>query len=137
MVPDNTSFIFETVTASIGDAVGLDDTPARASDNLKDLGLSRLRLLAVCIDLEDKFALEFSSDAIDSFEFVNDVALYIQSREMTPYDEADEFSAATSCSIEPRSSIRDRLRSVRARVRIGWSNWWPRRRKSWPMRSLA
>src|ERR1700726_419409 len=107
MVPDNTSFILETVAASIGDAVGLDDTPARASDNLKDLGLSRLRLLAVCIELEGKFALEFPSDAIDSFELVDDVALYIQSHEMTPYDEADEFAAATSHSIEPRSSIRD------------------------------
>ena len=137
MVPDKTSFILETVAASIGDAVGLDDTRALASDNLKDLGLSRLRLLAVCIELEGKFAIEFPSDAIDSFRAVDDVALYIQSHEMTPYDEADEFAAATSHSIEPRSSIRDRLHSVRARVRIGRSNWWLRRRKSWPMRRLA
>jgi acyl carrier protein len=138
MVPDNTSFILETVAASIGDAAGLGDTPALAGDNLKDLGLSRLRLLAVCIELEDKFAIEFPSDAIDSFRVVDDVALYIQSHEMTPYDnEADDLPAAARHPIEPRPSVRDRLHSVRAHVRIGRSNCWPRRRKGWPMRRLA
>src|SRR5258707_807676 len=120
MVPDKTSFILETVAASIGDAVGLDDTLALASENLKDLGLSRLRLLAVCIELEEKFAIEFPPDAIDSFRAVDDVALYIQSHEMTPYDdEADEVPAADSHSIEPRSSVRDHLRSAWAGVRVG------------------
>jgi acyl carrier protein len=112
LVPYNTSFILETVAASIGDAVGLDDTPALASDNLKDLGLSRLRLLAVCIELEDKFAIEFPPDAIDGFRVVDDVASYIQSREMTPYDdESDELPVTYGHSVEPRSSIRDRLQS--------------------------
>src|ERR1700732_4812342 len=97
MVPDNTSFILETVAESIGDAVGRDDTQALAGDNLKDLGLSRLRLLAVFIELEDKFAIEFPSDAIDCFRVVGDVALYIQSHEVTPYDDtADELPAAAS-----------------------------------------
>jgi acyl carrier protein len=138
MVPDNTSFILETVAASIGDAVGLDDTLALASDNLKDLGLSRLRLLAVCIELEDKFAIEFPSDAIDSFRVVDDVALYIQSHDMTPYDdEAEGFPTAASHSIEGPSSVRDRLHSVRAHVRVGRSNGWLRQRKSWPVRGLA
>ena len=138
MVPDKTSFILETVAASIEDAAGLGEIPVLAGDNLKDLGLSRLRLLAVCIELEDKFAIEFPSDAIDSFRAVDDVALYIQSHEMTPYDdEADEVPAADSHSIEPRSSVLDRLRSVRAGVRVGRSDWWLRGRKGWPMRRLA
>jgi acyl carrier protein len=138
MVPDDTTIILETVAASIGGAAGLGDTPALAGDNLKDLGLSRLRLLAVCIELEDKFAVEFPSDAIDCFRVVDDVALYIQSHEMTPYDDAaDELPAAASHPIEPRPSVRDRLHSVRARVRVGWPNCWLRRRKDWPMRRLT
>jgi acyl carrier protein len=138
LLPYNTNLILETVAASIGDAVGLDDTPALGSDNLKDLGLSRLGLLAVCIELEDKFALEFPPDAIDGFRVVDDVASYIQSHEMTPYDdEDDELPEAYGHSIEPRSSVRDQLHSVRACIRVALSNRWLKRRKIWPMRRLG
>jgi acyl carrier protein len=119
MVPDSATAILETVTASIEDAVGLGDIRVLAGGNLKDLGLSRLRLLAVMIELEDKFAIEFPSDAIDRFRIVGDIAFYIQSHEMTPYAAAAELLATASHPIEPRPSARDRLHWVWARARLG------------------
>src|SRR5260370_29484666 len=116
MVPDSASPILETVAASIHGAGGLGDIPVLAGDNLRDLGLSRLRLLAVFIELEDKFAIEFPADAIDCFRIVSDIAFYIHSHEMTPYDDAaDESPAAASHPIEQRPSARDRLHWVCAR----------------------
>jgi hypothetical protein len=53
MVPDQANSILETVAASIQGTGGLRDIPVQAGDTLKDLDLSRLRLLAVLIDLED------------------------------------------------------------------------------------
>jgi acyl carrier protein len=136
MVPDSASPILETVAASIEDAVG--DIPVLAGDNLKDLGLSRLQLLAVLIELEDKFAIEFPSDAIDRFRLVGDIAFYIQSHE--PYDDDDdaaELPATASHPIEPRPSARDRLHWVWARARVGRPSRQLRQRKDWPMRELA
>jgi acyl carrier protein len=112
MVPDSSNLILEAAAASIRDAGGLRDISVLAGDHLgdhlKDLGLSRLRLLAVSIELEDKFAIEFPSEAVDCFRMVGDVALYIQSHEMTPYDQAaDELpTAASSPSIGVRNSWR-------------------------------
>jgi acyl carrier protein len=138
MVPDSASLILETVAASIEDAAGLGEIPVLAGDNLKDLGLSRLRLLAVFIELEDKFAIEFPSDAIDCFRVVGDVALYIQSHEVTPYDDtADELPAAASHPIDPRPSARDRVHPIGACARVGRPSCRMRRRKGWPMRELA
>jgi hypothetical protein len=58
--------------------------------------LSRLRLLAVLIDLEDKFAIEFTPDATDGFRSVGDITFYIHTRALAPYDDvADERPAAT------------------------------------------
>jgi acyl carrier protein len=119
MVPDSATAILETVTASIEDAVGLGDIRVLAGGNLKDLGLSRLRLLAVLIELEDEFAIEFPSDAIDRFRIVGDIAFYIQSHEMTPYDDDAELLATASHPIEPRPSVRARLHGVWARARVG------------------
>jgi acyl carrier protein len=134
MVPDSASPILETVAASIEDAVG--DIPVLAGDNLKDLGLSRLQLLAVLIELEDKFAIEFPSDAIDRFRIVGDIAFYIQSHE--PYDDdAAELPATASHPIELRPSARDRLHWVWARARVARPSRQLRQRKDSPMRELA
>jgi acyl carrier protein len=103
MVPDSATAILETVTASIEDAVGLGDIRVLAGGNLKDLGLSRLRLLTVMIELEDEFAIEFPSDAIDRFRIVGDIAFYIQSHEMTPY-------AAAPSSWQPPATQLSRAR---------------------------
>jgi acyl carrier protein len=108
MVPDSSNLIVEAVAASIRDAGGLRGISVLPGDHLKDLGLSRLRQLAVLIELEDKFAIEFPSEAVDCFRMVGDVALYIQSHEMTPYDHAaDELpTAARSPDIGVRNSRR-------------------------------
>jgi hypothetical protein len=71
----------------------------------------------VFIELEDKFAIEFPADAIDCFRIVGDIAFYIHSHEMTPYDDAaDELPATASHPIEQRPSARDRLHRVCARA---------------------
>jgi acyl carrier protein len=98
MVPDQANSILETVAASIQGTGGLRDIPVQAGDTLKDLDLSRLRLLAVLIELEDKFAIEFTPDAIDGFRSVGDITFYIHTRELAPYDDvADERPEAPSC----------------------------------------
>jgi acyl carrier protein len=93
------------------------DIPVLGDDTLKALGLSRLRLLAVLIELEDEFAIEFPADATDGFRVVEDIAFYIQSHEMTPYDDdADEPPAAARQPIKRRPSARDCLHRVCARA---------------------
>jgi acyl carrier protein len=137
MVPDSASAILQTVAASIEDAGGLGITRVLAGDGLKDLGLSRLRLLAVLIELEDKFAIEFPSDAVDRFRIVGDIAFYIRSHEMTPYDGSAELPATATYPIEPRPSARNRLHGAWARARLGQPGRQLRRRAGWPMRQLA
>ena len=117
MVPYSASFIRETVTVSMHGVGHVGNMQVSAGDTLEDLGLTRLRLLAVLIDLEDKFAIEFPADAIDGFRNVDDVTFYIQSHAMTPDDVAADRQAVATChSIDPRQSIRDRVRWVRAQA---------------------
>jgi acyl carrier protein len=94
MIRDSANAIFETVAASIHSIGRSGDSPVRAGDRLKDLGLSRLWLLAVLIELEDKFAIEFPPHVVDGFHSVGDITSYIRAREMTPYDDADEYDIA-------------------------------------------
>jgi acyl carrier protein len=95
MIRDNSNAILETVAASIRSVGRSGDSPLRVGDRLKDLGLSRLWLLAVLIELEDKFAIEFPPDAVDGFRSVGDITFYINAHEMPPYDEAaDEYDIA-------------------------------------------
>lgn len=95
MIHDGANAIFETVVASIHGAGRLSEGPVYAGDRLKDLGLSRLWLLAVLIELEDKFGIEFPPDVVDGFRSVGDITFYIRAREMTPYDDvADEYESA-------------------------------------------
>ena len=95
MIRDNANAILETVAASIHGIGRSGDSPVRAGDRLKDLGLSRLWLLAVLIDLEDKFGIEFPPDVVDGFRSVGDITFYIHAREMTPYDDvSDEYDIA-------------------------------------------
>jgi acyl carrier protein len=116
MVPDSDNAILEPVFAAIHGAGGLGDSPVRAGDNLKDLGLSRLRLLATLIELEDKFDIEFPADAVSCFRIVGDIALYIQSHAMMLYDDADARPAAASRPVERRSAARNRLHQLCARA---------------------
>jgi acyl carrier protein len=88
MVPYREHSIFEIVCTAIKGAGWLGRIPALASENLKDLGLSRLRLLATLIELEDKFYIEFPADAVDCFRTVGDIAVYIKSHAMILYDDA-------------------------------------------------
>jgi acyl carrier protein len=117
MLSNNLDLVLEKVTESIRGAGLSDDRPVRAGDDLENLGLSRLRLLAALIELEEKFGIEFPSDAIDGFRIVGDLALYIQAHEMAPYDDAgDEFRATVSQPIERRLSARDCLNWICART---------------------
>jgi acyl carrier protein len=117
MVPDSENPILETVFAEIHGAGRLGDIPILAGDNLKDLGLSRLRLLATLIELEDKFDIEFPANAVNCFQIVGDIAVYIQSHAMMPYDDdADERPAAASHPIERRPPARGRLHQLCART---------------------
>jgi acyl carrier protein len=117
MVPYNETLILEAVIASLRGAGGLGDSPVRAGDRLKTLGLSRLRLLAAVIELEDEFVVEFPADAIDCFRTVSDIALYIQSHAMAPYeDPMDESPVADGHPIEWWPSIGDGLHRVCTRA---------------------
>jgi len=115
MVPDSESSILETVRVALHGAMRLDATPLLAGDSLKDLGLSRLRLLAVLIELEDKFDIEFPTNAVDCFRLVRDIAVYIQSHAMIPCDDADDRRVAASHPIE-RLPARARLHQLCARA---------------------
>jgi acyl carrier protein len=117
MVPDNETPILEMVFAAIHGAGWLGEIPVLAGDNLKDLGLSRLRLLATLIELEDKFDIEFPADAVNCFRIVGDIAAYIQSHAMMLYDDdAGERPAAASHPIERRPPGRDHLHQLCARA---------------------
>jgi acyl carrier protein len=117
MLDNNLDLVLEEVSASIRGAGWRDDSPVLASDAIEDLGLSRLRLLAALIELEEKFGIELPSDAIDGFRIVGDIALYIQAHEMTPYDDtADEFGATVGQPMERRLSARDCLNWICART---------------------
>jgi acyl carrier protein len=95
MIRHTASAIFESVVASIHGTGGLGEGPVHAGDRLKDLGLSRLWLLAVLIELEDKFGIEFPPHVVDGFRSVGDITFYIHAREMTPYDDvADKYALA-------------------------------------------
>jgi len=115
MIPDSDSSILETVRVAIHSATRLDDTRLLAGDSLKELGLSRLRLLAVLIELEDKFDIEFPADAVSCFRIVRDIAAYIQSHAMIPYDDVDERHAVVSHPIE-QLPARARLHQFCARA---------------------
>jgi acyl carrier protein len=116
MVPDSNDPILEPVFAAIHGTLGLGDIPLRAGDNLKDLGLSRLRLLATLIELEDKFDIEFPSDAVACFRVVGDIARYIQSHAMMLCDDAGVRPAAASRPAERRPPVRNRLHQLYARA---------------------
>jgi acyl carrier protein len=77
MVPDSENPILETIVTEIRSAGRLGDMPVLAGDNFKDLGLSRLRLLATLVELEDKFDIEFPTDAVNCFRIVGDIVVYI------------------------------------------------------------
>jgi acyl carrier protein len=117
VVADNANPILAAVTASIHGTGGLPgDIPVLAGDTLEDLGLSRLRLLAVLIDLEDRFAIEFPADVDRWFRVVDDIEVYIQSHGMMPYDEdTDILPAAASYPIERQPSARASLSEVCSR----------------------
>lgn len=111
MVLYSVSLILETVAASMHGVGRLGNIKVLAGDTLKDLGLSRLRLLAVLIDLEDKFAIEFPADTIDGFRNVDDITLYIYTHAMTPDENgADEQPRIICHSIDRRLSVRDHVR---------------------------
>ena len=117
MVHDSVSLILETVAATMHGVGRLGNIQVLAGDTLKDLGLSRLRLLAVLIDLEDKFGIEFPADAIDGFRNVDDITFYIHAHAMTPYDDAaDEQPVATCHPIERHRPIHDCIRWVCAQA---------------------
>jgi acyl carrier protein len=117
MVVDPASPVLEAVAASIRGAGWSGDGPVRADDNLKDLGLSRLGLLAVLIDIEDKLGTEFPADATAGFRIVGDIALHIQSHEMTSYDDpADECLAVINYPGQRDWSARECLNWICARV---------------------
>jgi acyl carrier protein len=116
MVFDSNNPVLEPVFTAIHGAAGLGDIPVLAGNNLKDLGLSRLRLIALLIDLEDKFDIEFPDDAVSRFRIVGDIALYIQSHAMMLYDDADARPAAASHPIERRPAAHHRLYQLCARA---------------------
>ncbi len=117
MVPDSDAAILEPVFAALHDPGRVGDIPLLAGDNLKELGLSRLRLLATLIELEDRFDIEFPPDAVDCFRIVGDIAVYIQSHAM-PLDNggADERPASARPQIEQPSPASDPLHPFWARL---------------------
>ncbi len=115
MVPDSENFILETVFAAIRGAGWLGDRLVCAGDNLTGLGLSRLRLLAALIELEDKFDIEFPADAVDCFRMVGDIAAYIQSHAVMPCDDAAKRPTAASPPVA-RPSVSIRLHQLWARA---------------------
>jgi hypothetical protein len=61
---------------------------------------SSLILEAVAASITDAGSRELSSEVVDHFRMVGDVALSIQSHEMTPRDHAaDKFSLAASSPV--------------------------------------
>jgi acyl carrier protein len=116
MVPDSTSFILNALAASIYAAGGRRDIAVLPGDSFRDLGLSRLRLLAVLIELEDIFAVEFSPEATDRLRCAGDIVLYIQSFGVVPHHDADDEPRAVARQILPFRSARDRMQSLCARV---------------------
>jgi acyl carrier protein len=138
VIPDGASAILEMVAASFADARGISGMPILAGDRLSDLGLSHLRLLAVLIKLEDKFAIEFPTDAINSFRIVGDIVSYIESHEMTRYeDAADEYPTTAIAPAERPPFAHDRLHWVWARPRVDQPGWRPRQREGWSVRELS
>jgi acyl carrier protein len=117
MASDSDTPILEPVFAAIHRAGGLGDIPVLAGDKLTDLGLSRLRLLAALIELEDKFDIEFPADAVNCFRIVGDIAVYIESHAMMLYDDDTyERPAAASHPVERRQPGGDRLHRLCAHV---------------------
>ena len=116
MVSDNTGSILKSLAASIRAAGGLGDIAVLPGDSLRELGLSRLRLLAVLIELEDIFAVEFSPEATDRFRCADDIVLYIQSYGVVPCYDADDEPRAAVRQIVRHHSARDRVQSICARV---------------------
>jgi hypothetical protein len=94
MIADRAGFILEGIAISLRRAAGRPDLQVRVGDQLDGFGLSRLRLLAALIELEEAFAVEFPPDTVEGFRLVGDLAFYIQAHGMAPYDDtAQEFSA--------------------------------------------
>jgi hypothetical protein len=116
MVSGGENLILEAVFAAIRGPGWRGDAPVVAGDDLKQLGLSRLRLLATLIELEDKFDIEFPADAADSFRIVADIAAYIQSHAMILHDGADKRHEATKPRTEWRPPVGERLRQLCARA---------------------
>lgn len=116
MVSDNTDCILNALAASIRAAGGRHEITLLPGDSLRDLGLSRLRLLAVLIELEDIFAIEFSPEATDRFRCAGDIVLYIQSYGVVPACCADDEPQAVARQIVSLRSARDRMQSLCTRV---------------------
>jgi hypothetical protein len=117
MVPDSVERILKSLAAAIRAAGGRGDIAILPGDSLRDLGLSRLRLLAVLIELEDIFAVEFSPEATDRFRCAGDIVLYIQCFGVMPCDDMeDEPQASVSQTIVRHRPARGRVRLICARV---------------------
>jgi acyl carrier protein len=117
MAPDRDRSILETVFAALRGAGWVGDVPVLAGDSLKDLGLSRLRLLAALIELEDSYDIEFPADSVDRFRIVRDIAAYIQAHALTVHDEPIKRPVAANTAPNARvTSVGDRLRQFCARA---------------------
>src|SRR5215831_569846 len=83
---DRASVIQQKVAASISRAGRL-PTAVSVGDRLVDLGMTRIGLLAVLIELEDEFGVEFPDDPQNGFRYVGDIGFYIHARALAPYDD--------------------------------------------------
>ena len=50
------------------------------SKSLKDLGLDSLDVVEMCLDLEDKYGIQFSTDELSSFKTVGDLLSSIETK---------------------------------------------------------
>ncbi|MCH3909927.1 MAG: phosphopantetheine-binding protein [Bacilli bacterium] len=48
--------------------------------SLKDLGLDSLDVVEMCLDLEDKYGIQFSTDELSSFKTVGDLLSSIEKK---------------------------------------------------------
>jgi hypothetical protein len=97
---DRASVIQQKVAASISHAGRL-QRAISVGDCLADLGMTRIGLFAVLIELEDEFGVEFPDDPHDCFQFVGDIGFYIHARALAPYDDVtadDEIPPARSAA---------------------------------------
>ena len=68
----------EEITAMFAERMNLEEV--KETQSLKDLGLDSLDVVEMCLDLEEKYGIQFTTEELTSFKTVGDLFASIEKK---------------------------------------------------------